>query len=228
MDLAAQLNNIMAESTFKEGQAATENRGTAQQLPTEIWLQVLEHDDPKHLWLSVRNVSREYQEIVERLFRSQHLRRIKIAFSLPRRDAASSRLKWPGDAIPGSQLVMGYAGLSADGSRLRVESQAVVKDRNGEKSVEELRATGILPRQRLEEAAINVNMSTNPMASLPVKLEVAVEWDEVQKRWAWDVEWRVLLSRFFDAKDRQGKRWPTKAPSIAPQQKRWHRRRHGD
>jgi hypothetical protein len=218
----------MAESTIKGERTTTENRETTPQLPTEIWLQVLEHDDPKHLWMSVRNVSRKYQEIVERLFRSQYLQRIKIAFSLPRRDAASSRLKWPGDAIPGSQLVMAYAGLSADGSQLRVESQTVVKDRNGEKTVEELRDAGILPRQRLKEAPTNVNMSTNPLASLPVKLEVVVEWDEVRKRWAWDVEWRVLLSRFFDAKDRQGKRWPTKAPSIAPQQKRWHRRRQGE
>lgn len=218
----------MANSTIKGEQTATENRGTLQQLPTEIWLQVLEHSDPKHLWLTVRNVSRKCREMVERLFRSQYLRRIKIAFSLPRRDAASSRLKWPGDAIPGSQLVMDYAELSADGSRLRVESQTVVKDRNGERTVEELRDTGILPRQRLEEAPTNVNLSTNPMASLPVRLEVAVEWDEVRKRWAWDVDWRILLSRFFDAKDRQGKRWPTKAPSIAPQQKRWHRRRQGD
>jgi hypothetical protein len=218
----------MAESTINGEQTTTEKRGTTPQLPTEIWLQVLEHDDPKHLWMSVRNVSRKYQEIVERLFRSQYLQRIKIAFSLPRRDAASSRLKWPGDAIPGSQLVMAYAGLSADGSQLRVQSQTVVKDRNGEKTVEELRDAGVLPRQRLEEAPTNVNMSTNPLASLPVKLEVVVEWDEVQKRWAWDVEWRVLLSRFFDAKDRQGKRWPSKAPSIAPQQKRWHRRREGE
>jgi hypothetical protein len=218
----------MAESTIKGEQTTTENRGTTPQLPTEIWLQVLEHDDPKHLWMSVRNVSRKYQEIVERLFRSQYLQRIKIAFSLPRRDAASSRWKWPGDAIPGSQLVMAYARLSADGSQLRVQSQTVVKDRNGEKTVEELRDAGILPRQRLEEAPTNVNMSTNPLASLPVKLEVVVEWDKVRKRWAWDVEWRVLLSRFFDAKDRQGKRWPSKAPSIAPQQKRWHRRREGE
>ena len=123
---------------------------------------------------------------------------------------------------------MAYAGFSADERRLRVESQTAVKDRNGEKTVEELRDAGILPRQRLEEAPTNVNMSTNPLASLPVKLEVVVEWDEVQKRWAWDVEWRVLLSRFFDAKERQGQRWPTKAPSIAPQRKRWHRRRQGE
>ena len=218
----------MAELTIKREQTTTENGGATPQLPTEIWLQVLEYDDPKHLWLSVRNVSRRYQEIVERLFRSQYLQRIKIAFSLPRRDAASSRLKWPGDAIPGSQLVMAYVGLSADGNRLRVESQTVVKDRNGEKTVEELRNAGILPRQRLEEAPTNVNMNTNPLASLPVKLEVVVEWDEVRKRWAWDVEWRVLLSRFFDAKDRQGKRLPTEGPSIAPQQKRWHRRRQDE
>ena len=178
-------------------------------LPPEIWLQVLEHDDTKHLWLSVRNVSRAYKDCVERLFTSKYLHRLKIALSLPRRDPATSKLKWWGDPIPGSQLVMVYTRLSEDGKRLRLESSAVVKDRSCEKTLEELRDTGTLPKARLDEAPTNVNMSTHPMASMTIKLPVDVDWDEAKRVWTWDVEWRHLLSRFFHAKDRQGKRWPT-------------------
>lgn len=199
----------MAESTITPDHVVTEDRRNVSLLPAELWLQILEHEDPKHLWLSVRNVSPVYQSLVERLFTSKYLQRLQIALSLPRRDAASSKLKWPGDAIPGSQLVMAYARLSQDGNRVHLVSPTVVQDRNGERTIEELRNTGILPKERLEEAPTNVNMSTHPMASLTVKLRVEVEWNEVKKRWVWDVEWRSVLSRFFDAKDRQGKRWPT-------------------
>ena len=106
---------------------------------------------------------------------------------------------------------MAYIRLSEDGKRLRLESQTVVEDRNSRKTLEELRDAGTLSKERLEEAPTNVNMSTHPMASLMIKLPVNVEWDETRKVWAWDVEWRNLLSRFFDAKDKQAKRWPTTA-----------------
>ncbi|KAF2993139.1 hypothetical protein E8E13_000990 [Curvularia kusanoi] len=215
----------MSESRLTSEQISSEETRLARLLPVEIWLQILEYDNSKHLWLSVRKVSRRHQTFVEKLFTTKYLRRLQIALSLPRRDAASSRLKWPGDPIPGSQLVMRYAGLSEDGSRLRVESPILVKDRSSERTVEELRDAGILPRQRLEEAPTNVNLSTHPMASLPVKLAVEVEWDEAQKRWAWYVDWRVLLSRLFVAKDRHGKRWPAKALSDGPQKSRWRRGR---
>lgn len=193
-------------------------------LPTEIWLQILELDDTKHLWVSVRNVSRGYKDRVERLFTSKYLRRLKVALSLPRRDPATSKLKWRGDPIPGSQLVMTYKGLSKDEKRLRLESSIVVKDRNSEKTLEELRDVGTLPKERLEEAPTNVNLSNHPMASLTIKLPVHVDWDEVRKLWIWDVEWRSLLSRFFDAKDKQGNRWPTKMEGMIPRSSSWRGR----
>ncbi|KAH6643655.1 hypothetical protein C7974DRAFT_370874 [Boeremia exigua] len=184
-------------------------------LPPELWLQVLEHDDPVHLWVSVRNISRTYKHYVERVFTSKYLHMLEIFLSLPRRDPATSKLKWPGDPIPGSQLAMAYAGLSEDGRLLHLESATVVRDRNGEKTLEELRSTGVLPKERLEEAPTNVNMSTNPMASLPIQVPVQVEWNEARKVWTWEVEWRTLLRRLFNAKDKQRKRWPTTIWSSA-------------
>lgn len=195
--------------------------GNTPLLPTEIWLQVLGYDDPKHLWLCVRKVSFTFRDFVERLFTSDHLHRLKVALSLPRRDPATSKLRWPGDPIPGSQLVMAYTRLSEDGRRLCLESPAVVKDGNSERTLEELRNAGTLVKERLEEAPTNVNMSTHPMESLSIKLPVHVEWDGERKIWLWKLEWRVLLNQFFDAKDKQGKRWPTMAEDTTPSRQQW-------
>ena len=209
--MALQKSNNLMSHYIPPIQDTTANFRITPVLPTEIWLQILEHDDPKHLWLSVRNASRLYKDLVERLFTSVYLHRLKIALSLPRRDPATSKLKWRGDPIPGSQLVMAYTRLSEDGNQLRLESPIMVKDRNSEKTLEELRAAGTLPKERLEEAPTNVNMSTHPMAALPIKLPVQADWDDAQKVWVWEIDWRNLLSRFFDAKDKQSKRWPTSA-----------------
>lgn len=201
----------MINSTTNSNQNAIETSKHTPILPNEIWLQILENDDPKHLWLSVRNVARTYRDCVERLFTSKYLHRLKIALSLSRRHPATSKLKWRGDPIPGSQLVMVYNRLSEDGKRLRLESSTLVKDGHSERTLEELKDAGTLPKERLEEAPTNVTMSTHPMAGLTIKLSVHVDWDEAQKVWAWEIEWRSLLSRFFDAVDKQAKRWPTKA-----------------
>ncbi|KAF2631413.1 hypothetical protein BU25DRAFT_428372 [Macroventuria anomochaeta] len=210
----------MINSTTKADQTATESSNTPT-LPTEIWLQILEHDDIKHLWLSVRNISRAYRDCVERLFSTKYLHRVSITLSLPQRDLVTNKLKWPGDPIPTSQLVMAYARLSEDGKRLRLESSTVVKDGYSEKTLEELREAGSLPKERLEEALTTVNMSTHPMAGLTIKLSVRIDWDETRKVLAWDVEWRSVLSRFLDAKDRQGKIWPTTVWDTVPRGLPW-------
>ena len=207
-------------------QEAIQDRNHASLLPTELWLQILEHDDPKHLWLSIRAISHTHRDLVERLFTSRYLQRLKIALSLPRRDPASSKLKWPGDPIPGAQLVMAYVRLSEDKRLVRLESPVLVKDRNGVKTLKELRETGVLPKQRLEEAPANVNLSAHPMAGLTIEVPVKVDWDEARKLWVWEVEWRCLLGRFFEAKDRQGRRWPTTASNVAPQESRWRNYPH--
>lgn len=216
----------MADSMATPDHNAVNYRNTAALLlPAEIWLQILEHNDPKHLWLSVRTVSRTHQDLVERLFTSTYLQRLTIALSLPRRDPATSKLKWPGDPLPGAQMVMRYARLGDDKSKVRLESPVLVRDWRGEMTLELLRETGVLPKQRLEEAPANVNMSRHTMAGVAVDLPVRVEWDDGLKVWVWEVEWRGLLSRFFEAKERQGKRWPTTASTAGPQTSRWRSRR---
>jgi hypothetical protein len=185
-------------------------------LPVEIWLHILEYDNPKHLWLSVRNVSRMYRACVERLFTSQYLSSLSIALSLPRRDHATGKMRWRGDPIPGSQLKMEYSRLSADGQRLYLESSVVVKDRFNEKSVEELRNAGILPKERLEEAPAYISLSTHSFAGVTVNMPVQVGWSEARKIWIWEIKWRNLLSQFYDGKEKQSKRWHKAARDVVP------------
>lgn len=170
-------------------------------LPAEIWLNILEYDDPQHLWLAVRNVSRALRDRVERLFTSTYLAGLYIALSLPRRDPATGKLKWPGDPIPRSQLKLKYSQLSEDGKLLRLESSNVVKDAHTQKSVEELKDNGTLQKERLEEALAYVNLSTYSFAGITVHMPVQVNWDEGRKIWTWDVEWRRVLSSHYSAKE---------------------------
>lgn len=176
-------------------------------LPTEIWLQILEYDDHQHLWLSVRNVARTYRDRVERLFASKFLVNISITLSLPRRDPATGKMKWPGDPIPRSQLNITYRKLNEDGRLLRLESSAVIKDRHSQKSVVELKDAGTLPKERLEEAPAYVNMSTYSFAGITVRMPVQVDWDEIREIWTWDIEWRKVLSGYYAAKEQHKAMW---------------------
>jgi hypothetical protein len=176
-------------------------------LPAEIWLQILEHDDHQHLWLSVRNASRALRDCVERLFTSKYLTDLSIALSLPRRDPATGKMKWPGDPIPTSQLKLTSSQLSKDGRYVRLESSTVIKDRHTQKSVEELRENGTLPKERLEEAPAYVNMSTYSFAGITLHMPVWVDWDEEQRIWTWDVEWRRVLTGYYNAKEIRKARW---------------------
>lgn len=179
-------------------------------LPTEIWLQILEYDDPKHLWLSVHNVSRVHRNCVERLFTSTYLSRLSVALSLPRRDPATGKLKWSGNPIPASQLKLTYTRLGEDGQHLRLESPSVLKDASSERTVEELKDTGILSKERLEEAPAYVSMSSMSFAGATIDMPVRIDWDTTRKIWVWDIEWRSLLSRFYVEKEKQVNRWPSR------------------
>ncbi|KAF3033018.1 hypothetical protein E8E12_000728 [Didymella heteroderae] len=176
-------------------------------LPAEIWLQILEHDDHQHLWLSVRNASRALRDRVERLFTSKYLADPSIALSLPRRDPATGKMKWPGDPIPMSQLKLTYSHLNEDGKTLRLESSTVVKDRHTQRSVEELRENGTLPKKRLDEAPAYVNLSTYSFAGITIHMPVQVDWDQGRKIWTWDVEWRRMLRGYYNAKEMRKASW---------------------
>lgn len=176
-------------------------------LPAEIWLQILEQSDHQHLWLSVRNVCHAHKDYVERLFTSKYLADLSIALSLPRRDPATGKMKWPGDVIPMSQLKLTHSQLSKDGNHVRLQSSTIVQDRHTQKLVEELKLDGTLPKERLEEAPAYVNMSTYSFAGITIPMPVKVVWDEARKIWTWDVEWRKVLSGFYNAKERRKARW---------------------
>lgn len=207
----------MNDPLITADQGAIETVKNTQILPTEIWLQILEHDDHQHLWLCVRNASRAHRDCVERLFTSKFLADLSIALSLPRRDPATGRMKWPGDPIPRSQLKMAYGQLNEDGRHLRLESSVVIKDRHTQRSVEELKADGTLPKERLEEAPAYVNMSTYSFAGITVNMPVQVDWDEARKIWTWDVEWRKVLGSFYGAKEQRRARWPSKPAPFCGQ-----------
>lgn len=197
-------------------------------LPPEIWLQILEFDDPKHLWLSARNISTTHKDCVERLFTSKHISKLSIALSLPRRDPATGKLKWRGDPIPGSQLKMMYSGISEDGRYLCLESSRVVKDLSNERTLEELNIAGTLPKARLEEAPAYVSMSSMSFAGATIDMPVHVDWDEARKIWVWDVQWRRLLSQFYAEKEKQGRRWPSKKQREVVRREWRTRQLHGD
>ena len=176
-------------------------------LPAEIWLHILEHDDPQHLWLSVRNASCALRDCAERLFTSKYLADLSIALSLPRRDPATGKMKWPGDPIPRSQLKLQYSQLSKDGKSLRLESSTVVRDAHTQRSVEELKDNGALLKERLEEAPAYVNLSPYSFAGITVHMPVQVSWDGDRKIWTWNVEWRRVLSCYYSAKEMRKASW---------------------
>lgn len=199
--------SIVEQPNRTEDQNVVNTLQNTPALPVEILLQILEYDDPQHLWLSARNASRALRDCVERLFTSEHLASLSIALSLPRRDPGTGKMKWPGDPIPMSQLKLTYSQLSEDGKLLRLESSTVIKDKHTQISVEELKENGTLPKERLEEAPAYVNLSTYSFAGITVHMSVQVKWHEGRKIWTWDIEWRRVLSCYYSAKETRKASW---------------------
>lgn len=174
-----------------------------QDLPTELWLQILENvsiHEAEHLWMSVRRVSRQFRDYVERLFVSYYLPQFAISLSLPLRNTSSGTQRcWPG-TIPKAQIVMSYDHTTPDRRFATFVSPLELEDGNDKTSVEVLRASGVLTKARLLEAPAWVYTSKNYMAGRPLQLPIDIEWEEARKRWIWPVEWMKLISRFYQAK----------------------------
>lgn len=199
--------SVVEQPNRAEDQNVVVNLKDTPALPAELWLHILEYDDHQHLWISVRNASRALRDCVERLFASKHLANLSVALSLPRRDPATGKMKWPGDPIPMSQLKLDYCQLSEDGKLLHLESSTVVKDRHTQRSLEELKENGTLPKQRLKEAPAYVNLSTYSFAGITIHMPIQVDWDCERKIWTWDIEWRRLLSCYYSAKEMRKASW---------------------
>jgi hypothetical protein len=173
-------------------------------LPTELWLDILEHtvtrDNADFLWCTVRRVSRQYKAYVERLFETRYLLNLTISLGLPLRDTTTGALLWPGEPIPGRQLKMAYKQLKSDGQTAVLTSPVVLRDNSTAKSVEELRNSSTLTKERLQAAPAWVSLSSSPMKGCIVDIPVRIEWDGEQKIWVWELRWRELVSKFCNAK----------------------------
>lgn len=179
-------------------------------LPTEIWLQIFENiRDPEYLWTIVRHVSIQNKALVERVFATDHVPFLSISLSLPRRDPTTGALRWPGTPIPKAQITMTFNRFNAKQRRIVLASPTTLTDGANTKTVEELRNTSALSKERLEAAPAWVNLNKNPLAGLSMHLPICVEWDEAAKVWLWELEWRPLVTRFFVMKNE--KRTPRRA-----------------
>jgi hypothetical protein len=178
------------------------SRPTFPTLPTELWLQILEHAtifEAEHLWTSVRLVSIQFKDYVERLFMAIYLSYFAISLSLPRRDPVSGSLKWPVE-IPRYQLAMSFDSIMSDQRYAVFASPSVLKNRLEVKNVEEMRDSNVLPLQRLIEASSWVYTSNHFATGLSMELEKHIEWDQVRRIWAWQIEWKSLVDRFYKMK----------------------------
>ncbi|CAO2654156.1 Nn.00g108890.m01.CDS01 [Neocucurbitaria sp. VM-36] len=179
---------------------------TSIDLPTELWLQILENStiyDANHLWTTVRHVSRPFLDYVERLFMSTYLPKFAISLALPRRDPTTGALRWPGDPIPGAQIVMSFDHVTPDQRYVVFKSPVALKDGLEMKTVEEFRETSVLPKERLQDAPAWVYLNKNPLTGLSMDVPADIQWDGTSKVWFWRVDWRRLVSIFYKAKQDQ-------------------------
>ncbi|KAF1945643.1 hypothetical protein EJ02DRAFT_419321 [Clathrospora elynae] len=173
-------------------------------LPTELWLQILERadvHDAVHLWTTVRHVSRNFRDYVERLFTSIYLPNATISLALPRRDPTTGALKWPGTPIPGAQIIFLFDTFAPDQHHVLFRSPEVLGAGSEARSVEELRHTNVLPKERLQEALPWVNNGKNPLTGLSMSVSGKLDWDNESKTWTWEIDWRKLMTHFSQAKN---------------------------
>ena len=174
-------------------------------LPSELWLQIFEHslatsnEAAEHLWIHTRCVSVLFKNLVERVFGSICLPRFTISLALPRRNPMTGRSLWPG-AVPGVRINMSIASVDAERSVATFASPLVLTDGSDQKSVEELKMAGVLPKERLRAAPAWVCANQNSLAGLTMGLPMDIEWDEQSKAWIWELEWRKLVTQFYEAK----------------------------
>ena len=172
-------------------------------LPTELWLQILEQaDTPEavHLWTTVRFVSLNFKDYIERLFATTYLPQSTISLALPRRDPTTGALKWPGAPIPRARIIFMFDNITLDQQHVLFRSPETLGSQAERASVEELRYTGALPEERLRAAPPWVNIGRNSSAGLSMDVSGRFAWDNERKTCTWEVDWRKLVTRFYLAK----------------------------
>jgi len=172
-------------------------------LPTELWLQILEQVDPRdasHLWGTVRFVSSQFRDYVERHFVSNYLPDVTISLPLPRRDPTTGTLKWPGEPIPRARILFSFERITTNQQCAVLRSSESLGPFGETKTVDELRRGGALPEERLREAPPWVHIGKNHLTGVSVAVKGKFCWDEDRKIWTWEVNWRKLLTQFYRAK----------------------------
>ena len=187
----------MTMDAHYEKQEPTTTQPAAPALPTELWLQILEQADTYDLWANVRLTSRAFKDYVERIFISTHLPGLSNSFALPRRDPVTGALKWRGEAIPRAQIIFSFDKVAADARYVVLKSPESLGRGEEKKSVDELRRTAVLPKERLQEAPQWVKIDRNPMTGFSMAAVGRFDWDEERKIWTWEVSWMKLLTQFY-------------------------------
>jgi hypothetical protein len=180
---------------------------TLPSLPTELWLDILEYtvtpNSANFLWVTVRRVSRRFKAHVERILETKYLPNLTISLGLFLRDTTTGALIWQRDIIPGRYVKMEYIQVKPDGQTVVIASPAILRDDSMTKSVEELRSSSILTKERLQAVPPWVSLSRAPMLGCVVDVPVCVDWDEEQKVWVWELRWRELVSKLCKAKQKR-------------------------
>jgi hypothetical protein len=174
-------------------------------IPTEIWFEVLEHtcvdiNDAEELWLSVRPVSRQFRDIVESHFLKICLPQFSISLPLPCRDPDTGATKWR-TVFYQSQMNMSLGGMTSDKRRATFVSPTEIKSSEGTMmGLEQLKDKTLLPKTRLLESLPWVYTGKIMSAGRPLEAPKDIEWDDQQKRWIWQLDWRKMVTQFYKAR----------------------------
>ena len=184
-------------------------------LPVEIWLQILENtQNAELLWNSVRLVSTKHKAYVERVVLSRFIPQASISLSLPRRDPTTGALLYRGQ-IPGAELSVHYTETGEDKTHVAFRTNKVGHDGI---SIESLNGVDFLSQRRLEDATSWLWFGCNRAKGVNVTMDKSLYWDESEKTWVWNLDWRKLLNAYVKAKN--SKKRPIKSGKTVKKMRR--------
>jgi hypothetical protein len=165
------------------------------QLPTELWLQIVENiSDPSYIWTTLRRSSPDFESYVDKVFLSTYLPKVSASASLPRRDPSTNALRHQHDA---PEITFQFSDITSNTSYLTLATSTVAKTGA---SIKHLKTTGVLSQQRLEEAVMWVSIGCSRAQATPMDIVKNIEWNEIEGIWVWNVEWTEFVDRYFDIK----------------------------
>jgi hypothetical protein len=165
------------------------------QLPTELWLQIVENiSDPAYIWTTLRRSSPTFESYVDKVFLSTYLPKVSASASLPRRDPSTNALRYQHDA---PEITFQFSGVASNMSYLTMGTSTIAKSGA---SMEHLKTTGVLSQQRLEEAVMWVSIGCSRAQATPMDIVKNIEWNKIEGIWVWNVEWKELVNRYFEIK----------------------------